>query len=537
MFAPTRSLALRPRPAVGADGLSGPRIVTEPLGGSALSKAAMDGTPPDGWYVQVPRSANEWERRLRDLRPEAGWLRALEGAFQRHGPAWDRLTKVVAAGGAVVTTGQQPGLFGGPVYSWTKALTARALADRLQAVTGVPTAAVFWAATDDSDFAEAASVTVPIPGGYRTLTMDGVDPKGRSLTAVPLGDLSMQLAELENACGSASDGRVLAMLRGAYRADATVGDAYVELLRQLLDPLEVAVADASHQAVRTAAHGVLVRALSRASAVNEHLVQRTDAIQRAGFKPQVAVMSDLTLVFQNIDNARTRISQVKAPDTARLASPGSLSPNVLLRPVVERVLFPTAAYVAGPGEIAYFAQVTAVAEALGVPVPLAVPRWSATIIEPHVERLLDKYDLRHTDLSDVDQVAKQLTARALPEDALRALERLRDAVLDECEALRRVMANHERLAPAGSVDAIERTLRWRLERFERRLRAGIRRTDLALSSDLGTLGGALYPGGKRQERSATIIPFLAKHGVGLLETMLEAARRHVQRLVPDRAGP
>src|SRR5690606_26254070 len=168
--------------------------------------------------------------------------------------------------GAVVTTGQQPGLCGGPIYTWSKALSALALADALEAATGVPVAPVFWAATDDADLAEASTTWVSLPGGAEELRMTGGadEADGLPMADVPLPDLSAQLATLRRASGSIANAPPLELAERAYRPGNSVGDAYVELLRGLLQPLGIAVLGASHPAVRAAGRPLLVDALRRA---------------------------------------------------------------------------------------------------------------------------------------------------------------------------------------------------------------------------------------------------------------------------------
>src|SRR6266699_2682361 len=135
-------------------------VRTEPLGGSALSQAARTGQLPQ-WYRPSPRGANEWIGYGREVAESASatWFRDLDRAIAPTGRAGARLARAVEGRGVVVTTGQQPGLFGGPLMTLVKAITARALADALQATLGLPVAPLFWAATDDADFHEAAVVS------------------------------------------------------------------------------------------------------------------------------------------------------------------------------------------------------------------------------------------------------------------------------------------------------------------------------------------------------------------------------------------
>src|SRR5688572_17292452 len=357
------------------------RIEPATLGGNPLSRLAQAGTAPAEWYTPRPRTTDDWKARAERIRGSmtAGWFDKVAPALgNSSGAGIQRLRSVVEQRGIVVTTGQQPGLFGGPVYTWSKALSALALADLVEAETGVPAAPIFWAATDDSDFAEGAYTVLARTGGVDRISIESSMPEGTRVTDILLPDMTQPLERLTNACGSAADGRVLEYVFAAYTKHATVGSAYVTLLRGLLEPLGIAVLDAAHEAVSKAAHPFLLRALHERERIARALSRRSAALTAAGHPPQVADLEDLTLVFERRELRRERIARARAAVAAATAEPGSLSPNVLLRPVVERALLPTVAYVAGPGEIAYFAQVSAVSDAIDADAPLAVPRWSAT---------------------------------------------------------------------------------------------------------------------------------------------------------------
>jgi uncharacterized protein YllA (UPF0747 family) len=139
------------------------RIITDNLGGSALSQLLQRGEAPAAWSAALPSTSAEWRERALQRARERQWEECwslLEPAFAATGRAAERLSRVRREGGIVVTTGQQPGLFGGPVYTWSKAMGALAMADALERETGIATAAVFWAATDDADFAEASFTVI-----------------------------------------------------------------------------------------------------------------------------------------------------------------------------------------------------------------------------------------------------------------------------------------------------------------------------------------------------------------------------------------
>lgn len=514
--------------------VSGVRIETTPLGGSPLSRLAQAGRAPAEWYASRPQSVEEWRARADQVRGSvpAEWLAKLASAFgPSSGAAADRLARVAEGRGIVVTTGQQPGLFGGPVYTWSKAVSALALADAIEATTGVPAAPVFWAATDDSDFAEGAYTWLSRTGGADRVTIESAQPEGTRVIDIPLSDMTGAIERLTAACGSAADGRALDATRQAYQSPATVGSAYLVLLRSLLEPLGIAVLDAAHPAVTTAGHPMLVRALLERERVARALAERSDDLAATGHAPQVPDVESLTLVFQRQGGRRERIARARAAVAAASSEPGSLSPNVLLRPVVERAILPTVSYIAGPGEIAYFAQVSAVAAALSAEPPMAVPRWSGTLIEPHIAELLDRYRLRPDDFADPHAVETRLAREAWPAGVGRAMEQLRRDLAERLSGVRAALAGLDGLAPSATVEGTGRALEWRLGRLERRISAAVKSRETALMRDLATVRGSLYPGGVRQERALNLIPLLARHGVGLLDSMRESAAAHARSIV------
>jgi uncharacterized protein YllA (UPF0747 family) len=186
----------------------------------------------------------------------------------------------------------------------------------------------------------------------------------------------------------------------------------------------IAVLDAAHGAVTRAAHPLLVRALHERERIARALSARAAAISAAGHVPQVTDLDGLTLVFQRQGLRRERIARARAAVAAATAEAGSLSPNVLLRPIVERALLPTVGYVAGPGEIAYFAQVSAVSDALDIDAPLALPRWSATLVEPHIADIMARYGLQTADFADPHAIETRLAREAWPAGVGKAMEQL-----------------------------------------------------------------------------------------------------------------
>lgn len=509
-----------------------PIVRTDALGGSPLSRAARAGELPQ-WFPPVPAGQQGWRAHadgvLASVRQD--WYDRLTSAIAATGAAKGRIERSAGGRGLVVTTGQQPGLFGGPLMTLAKAISARALADELEQALGIPVAPLFWAATDDADFDEAAVVSVAMDGGAHELRLNERAPAGTPMARVPLdGDVAALARMLRDACGSAPHADYLERTLAAYHDGATVGEAYVDTLRAVLEPLGIAVFDVSHPAVASVTADVLGRAAASAVRLADAVRARTAEITARGFAPQVEEVPGLSLVFENSHGIKRRLPVAEA-ERFRGADGVTLSSTVLLRPVLERAIFPTAAYVAGPGEMAYFAQVTAVADALALPRPLVVPRWSTSIVEPRVQRVLDEFDIAAESLADPHAVESRIARAHLPPDSSEALHRLRADVAGQLDRLR---TGSRDLVNERVVDGLRRSIEHRLDRMERRLAAAVKRRETEVMRKLATARGSLYPFGVKQERKLGYIPFLARYGPPLLEQMLAQATAHARALVGSR---
>jgi len=511
-----------------------PRIVTQPLAGNPLAAAVISGNPPPGWYERLPTSASAWGERIESVRSDfpKDWLTRLSPAFEATGRAKERLEASSAGRGVVVTTGQQPGLFGGPMYTLSKALSALAIADSLQEATGIPVAPVFWAATDDTDFKEASSTVVSAPGGAQLLRIDHAAPLGLPMAAMPLGNVSALLEVLERAAGSTIDRAPIELLERFYTSGQTIGSAYVSFLRGLLAPLGIAVIDAYHPATRAAAKPLLSAALEKAGDIAAKVTERNREIEEAGFTPQVQDVPGLSLVFGAAAGGRKRIP-IKA--AGKQVASEDMGPNVLLRPVVERAILPTATYIGGPAEIAYFAQVSPIADALGAPRPAIVPRWSCTVIEPHVEKILGKLHLVPEDFRDPHEVEARVARAHLPKRVMDELNATRAMFDKQLDKLSETIAEEGAPVSAAVTGGLRANLVRRLERFERRLIAAAKKQHAEIMQEIATARGSLYPLGKPQERALNFVPLLARYGPALRDDMLAEAREHAKRIVGAQA--
>ncbi|MBW3534564.1 MAG: bacillithiol biosynthesis cysteine-adding enzyme BshC [Gemmatimonadetes bacterium] len=456
------------------------------------------------------------------------------------------LQRVVEEGGFFVTTGQQPGLFTGPLYTIYKALTAAALAGILEERLGAPVLPVFWIASEDHDWAEVDhahlvgvdnelhEVRLPPQEGSESLPLhrlplgDGVvGAVEEALALLPDTDFSPAFAEL---------------LRRAWRPGETLPGGMRTTLETLLEPFGVAFVDAADPALKAASLPVLRREIEGAEAHEAALAAGAEALESAGWPVQVPILQGGVNLFVEGPAGRERLYRQdgafrlrhsgQALDTAALLArledaPDTVSPNVLLRPVVEAAALPTVAYVAGPGETAYWAQLAPLFEAHGVSMPAVVPRLSVTVVEGKVAKVLEKFSLSIEALSrPFHELAGDLAREEVPEDVQRALGELRGAIGQGTAALEKEARS---LDPTlkGPIQHVRSVAFDALGEAEKKIVAAVKRESEVALQQIEKARLHLHPAGKPQERVTNVFYYLARYGDAFLEDVARVVRANL----------
>lgn len=457
----------------------------------------------------------------------------------------------------VVTTGQQPALFTGPVYTVYKAISAAQLAFVLEEKWGRPVVPVFWAAGDDHDWAEASSATwlgaSDEPVTARLRDRPPAAPM-LPLSREPLGTEVSGALELARATLPETPHRAaaLAWLARHFTPQATVAAASGAALAELLAPLGVACFDPTHPAAKRAAARHVVRALGLAADLDRDLGRRAAELAMLGADPGIVVGDGATLVMLDGDGGRDRLvregdgfvtrrggTRYAMADLQRIAAeaPERLSANVLLRPAVESALLPTVAYCAGPGELRYLPLTEPVFERMRIHRPLPVPRWSGRVIEPHVDRTARKFHLSTAELADPATPVLARAARALiPAEASNVLATLRTQVEAAYAALAEEATRIDPTLRRPAEGSLRRSLD-AIERMERKLARAARRRHAVELRQLERARASLLPGGAPQERTLTAASFLARHGEAVFEACAELAREWYRGALEGRTVP
>jgi len=464
--------------------------------------------------------------------------------LERQNKSWDASPKTLEnldrlrKGAAAVVTGQQVGLFGGPMFAIYKALTAVKLAEEATAA-GVESVPVFWLATYDHDLAEVNHVELPgADGVLQTLTTPSHDVAGAPVSAVRLGDEILPV--VEEAVKLLGDSEAAEFLRETYRPGETLGTAFARLYARIFAEWGVIVLDASDGELHRVAEPIYRAAVERAGELEAALLARGEALEAAGYHQQVKVTSSSVLVFTLHNGARTAIHRRGNGATAEFvigtegaaekisqaellqrieAAPEHFSPNVLLRPIVQDYLLPTLAYTGGAAEAAYFAQAGAVYEVLVGRVTPIIPRFSATIVEPKMQRLLERHGIGVPDVfNGPEALRQQLAARSLPEDLQAAFDAAKKSLDANFSSIKEKLTRLDRTL-VDAADTAGSKMQYQFERlYTQAARAEAQKGEL-VSRHAEMLSEALYPDKGLQERGIGAVYFMARYGRELLQQL------------------
>jgi bacillithiol biosynthesis cysteine-adding enzyme BshC len=434
-----------------------------------------------------------------------------------------------------VVTGQQVGLFGGPAYSVYKALTAIKLARKLTAQ-GIESVPVFWLASEDHDFEEVNHATFLEDGGGLLTLRDSASPQkdapvGQVSFGSSIEELRRQLDDLWPSELKDEPRRLLA----GYVLGRGYADAFARLFLQLFADQGLIILDPLHPTFHALSRPLYRRALEQDGRLQSLIRERSRELDRQGYHVQVRPKDSSTLLFFILDGrrlpVRRRGSEFFLPGQGKRslatlqdqleAEPSKFSANVLLRPLVQDSLLPTVAYVAGPNEMAYFAQAHVLYEELLDRMPVIVPRASLTLVDPRVQRLFRKYRIGLREcLRGRAGLRALLAERMLPP---RLLRRLKGTEAQIEKLLNRTATEVHKLDPTLE-EASGTSRRKMLYQFgkirSKAARARAEREGI-VDRHLDILLNSLYPGRGLQERGISFLNFVVRQGQAFVPRLLE----------------
>lgn len=479
-----------------------------------------------------------------------------------------------AAGALAVVSGQQVGLFSGPAYAIYKAVSAIQIARELTAA-GHDAVPIFWMATEDHDLDEVRVSHWFHAGRLKHFELPGNGEAGLPVGQIPLGPQVAEMVEEASAILTASGEDALAqILRQSYAPEETYGSAFGKLFARLFAEQGLILLDPLDGRLHRLGAPILRAAIERRDELDDALLARGKELEEAGYDAQVKVTARSTLLFKMCGGKREPVSAANGKFTAgHSVSPGTLagsappsvsfadvspaaanaaaervaqpvqpsapafawsgqelaakvssepecfSPNALLRPVLQDFLLPTAAYIAGPAEIAYFAQAEVIYRRLLGRMPVILPRPAFIILDAKTEKLLRRYNLQVEDVWRGSQHLRQAmeTASVPPGLAAQFDETLADAAVRLTVLREQILRLDTTLG--GAVDTAQRKIAFQFEKLKRKAGKAQAQKTAVLDAHQLHLESYLYPHKSLQERELCLLPLLASWGPAALPTL------------------
>ncbi len=437
-----------------------------------------------------------------------------------------------------VVTGQQLTVFGGPLYTFFKIATTIALAKRLSQESGRKVVPVFWMADEDHDYDEVASISLvkgseivthvladasfhPLPVAHRQIGTAINDYTNEVFESLGTTDFTPELRRI---------------IEDAYVEDQTHGQAFGILITRIFGKHGLVLAGSNDTGIKALLMPVMVRAVAQSDAILNALEMQS--IEVDALAPRQAQVSDSLLFYLNPEQggARERIRHnagiwttgesnhwtTEELTDAIMQHPQYYSPNVFLRPILQDVFLPTVAYVAGPGEMAYYAQMKQLYELFGLEMPVITPRHSATLVEPAIRRLYADLPFEFLDyIHRIDDLEKRYIAEHSSLDPDRLTDDWLTQIAKISESYIESIGNEDPTLRA-SAEKVVSEFQSSIERVKGKLVRSVKLKEQTALNRIRRVKISLFPDNGLQERSIAGIYFMNKYGLDVWDHIIEA---------------
>ncbi len=489
----------------------------------------------------------EWDAALeqRSLHPTASWapeelaeLQQWNESMGNSAAALENIGRLGQPGTYVVATGQQAGLLAGPLYTIYKSLTAVKLARELASSRGVTVVPVFWVASEDHDFDEVR--TVSWIGRDGELASFRYEPEnyqpGISVFDIPVEPSLKQLLQRFEAETFPSEFKddLLQTLHRTIEMSANLEELFCRLLLCLMKQYGLVLVSPRLRCVREKGKSLFERELQTPGESSARILQTSQAMQQLGYHTTLHREPDDLNCFIYRDHLRCKVkwkhdavlllhpftgdemetmTQEQALELLA-SSPWRFSTNVVTRSIVQDAIFPTVAYVAGPGEIAYFPLLRECYGFFHVFMPVIYPRLRVTLIEPRVQHALERLGISVQEFLSLsaDKIYRRALAAQNGGRHERLLQKSQQDMLGLVSELRRQLASDDP-AVLSSFEKMEQNVRTSFDRLTERYFNALKKEDRTLRAYVTKADHALRPTGKEQERVLNpYISFLQNYG-------------------------
>lgn len=435
-----------------------------------------------------------------------------------------------------IVTGQQLTIYGGPLYTVLKIITAIHYSVIWEKKFGRPFIPVFWMADEDHDFDEAASIGLPYRDDFVKVSIQSDQKKQARVSDIPLDKNLRSFREEVKKHLPETDfsDQLWKLLDDIYREGNLFSEGFAKLILKIFGKYGLILAGTNDKKIKKLITVPICQSIEKSSKAYTVLRKQSDKLEAKGYHSQVLVQpSNLFWIDDqanrekisnnghtwHIDGKGTRWSQKELINAVN-KSPERFSPNVFLRPITQSYFLPCIAYVAGPAEVAYYAQMKDFYSLFGLKMPIIIPRFSATIVESGIDRIIDKlpfekhlYNRRIEDLEseyiaaadipDIESIFQnwKITAEAVSADTIRAISEI-DPTLE------------------GSANKVNTGYFNELDKLKGKVYRSLKDQEKTQLNRLRRIQNSLFPDGNLQEREVACIYFMNKYGQDIWSQLL-----------------
>ncbi len=439
-----------------------------------------------------------------------------------------------------VVTGQQTGLFGGPLFTIYKALTAIKLAERLSRTCEGCFVPVFWLASDDHDFLEVNHINIndksnqPLKITYNGHSSDNKIPVSEIKLNDQVDSLLQKLDDETNP--SEFKAEILNQLSAAYIPETIFSQAFGAWLTALFKTFGLILIDASDTRIKKLGATVFRKEIAEDSPSTKSAIAASTRLNEKNYHSQVQLKPSFLNLFY-VERERNSIEikdgsfSVKGTENSFTkdellhkleTQPERFSPNVLLRPLYQDALLPTVAYVAGSAELAYYAQMKGIYDAFDIPMPIIYPRKSLTLLEGKIEKVLDNYDLKVPDFwNNVEALINEIAKAQLPESLEKRIRCASLCVNKNLQALEDTVIEFEPTLK-NTVENVKGRILGQMDGLEKKILQAYKKRNEVIGQQIHKAQNSLYPNNNFQERELNILPYLFKYGLGFIDQLYES---------------
>lgn len=456
--------------------------------------------------------------------------------------AIDNLHRLEEEDAVAVVTGQQLGIYGGPLYTILKTLSVIHLAKKLEKNLDRPVIPVFWLADEDHDYEEVRSIQVPENDEIREFALspktDHLPPVARLPIPEEITNVRQELKSVLYDTDFSDD--LWDLLDTSFKTGNTFLQAFGQFMSTLFSKHGLVLAGSNYPRVKEATSDVLKQSIAKADQIRQQLEQQSKGISES-FHQQVKLY-DSNLFYLDEKEGRTKIvrngEEWKTDtglewETEELLAgigetPSKFSPNVFLRPLLQDALLPTLGYVAGPGETAYYGQMKSMYSSFELEMPVIFPRLSATFIEPSIDRIIDELPFEfHEYGKRIEDLESEYVDRTEQHDIEAIFNEWKEKVEEVAETKKKQIAEIDPTLEGAAANATS-TYYNELDKLKGKVYRAVKKQDETQLKRIRRIKGSLFPGDELQERVIGAIFFMNKYGIDLWDELLDSLDKDEQ---------